>query len=442
MTNTIYALSTLYGKSAIAVIRVSGDSALNSLVALTKNKTLTPRLATLCNLYDDSNNIVDKAVVIYFPKNNSYSGEHLVEYHIHGSTAVINEMLNLLSKCHNHRMAEKGEFSKQALLNNKLNLLEVESVLDLIEAETSIQREQALRGLGGDINKKYDFWYQELLEALALLESTIDFSDQDIPDNLFDLIDSKVKNILNAINVEIEKSLKSKIHKIREGFSVAIIGAPNVGKSSLINYLSNKDVAIVSSIAGTTRDIIEVFLDIEGFAVSLFDSAGIRIAQDEIESIGIKKALLKANDADIKIVMIDATNLETYDVIKNHIDENTFVLCNKIDMVEQAPKIDLPNLHFVSVEKNIGLIEFKTSLAKKLYNISGIKDSPMILNQRHKDILLSCSKSLNNYFTTTDELTLRAFYLREAINSFSMLFGKVDVENMLGIIFNKFCIGK
>jgi tRNA modification GTPase len=280
------------------------------------------------------------------------------------------------------------------------------------------------------------------MEALALLESTIDFSDQDIPDNLFDLVDSKVKKILNLIKLEIEKAIKSKINKIREGFSIAIIGAPNVGKSSLINYLSNRDVAIVSSIAGTTRDIIEVFLDIEGFAVSLFDSAGIRISQDEIESIGIKKALNKAQEADIKIVVIDATNMVSYEEIKSQIDENTFVLCNKLDLVLNKPSLPLDNVYWVSVEKNIGLDIFKKDLAKRLSDISGIKESPLILNQRHKEILTNCAKSIKSYCEDNQDITIKAFYLREAVNAFGLLFGKLNVEDLLGVIFNKFCIGK
>ena len=444
--NTIYALSTLYGKSAIAIIRVSGESAFLSFEKLCKKNSITPNKTLLTNIYDMDGEILDKAIVIYFPKTKSYSGEELFEYHIHGSTSIINTILEILSTIHNHRLANPGEFTKQALLNNKIDLLEAESILDLINSETKIQRKQALRGIEGDINKKYNAWYNELLEALAEIEATIDFSDQELPPNLFEILDSKIIKVYEEIKQELNKSTKNNIQKLRDGFKIAIFGAPNVGKSSLINYLSSKDVAIVSSIAGTTRDIIEVFLDINGFPALLYDSAGIRISSDEIEIEGIKRAINLAQVADIKILVIDANNLESYHNLKEHIDDNTFVLVNKIDLLDASQLQDkfknINNLYFISIKDKLGLQEFKNALAKYLTQISGINENPIILQARHKEIIIECEKSLSFATNEKNDIIIKSFYLRNALNNLSQIFGKINIEEVLGLIFNKFCIGK
>ncbi len=444
--NTIYALSTLYGTSAIAIIRVCGDSAFLSFEKLCKKKSITHNKATLSNIYDESEEILDKAIIIYFPKEKSYNGEDIFEYHIHGSTSIIKTMLEILSKIPNHRLADRGEFTKIALLNNKINLLEAESLLDLIHSQTPIQRKQALRGMLGDVNKKYNDWYNELLESLAEIEATIDFSDQDLPENLFEILDNKIIKVYKEIQAELNKSKNNNIKQIREGFKIAILGAPNVGKSSLINYLSSKDVAIVSQIAGTTRDVIEVFLDINGFPALLYDSAGIRITNDEIENKGIAKAIDLANQADIKIVVIDANNMNTYEEMKQYIDKNTFILLNKIDLVDKKNLKEIfkniANLHFVSIKNQQGLSDFKTALGDYLATISGINESPIILQSRHKEIIQNCEKNLYLTINEKNDIIIKSFHLRNAINNLSQIFGKIDIEEVLGLIFNKFCIGK
>ena len=287
---TIYALSSGSGTSGIATIRVSGKLAKKVVEQLTKSQIPEPRIATLKKINNiNTNELIDEGIIIWFPGPNSYTGEDMAEFHVHGSLAVVQAIQNSISEIEGCRIAEPGEFTKIAFQNNKINLLKAESIADLISSETEIQRRQAVKIMTGKSAERFNFWRDGLVKVLANVEAKIDFPDEDLPEDILKNIKTKVNEIKN----EIKKTLNDQKvgERIREGFKIAIVGPPNAGKSSLLNYLSNKEAAIVSEIAGTTRDVIEVHLNINGLPVIISDTAGIRSSKDEIEKKGIKLAL-------------------------------------------------------------------------------------------------------------------------------------------------------
>ena len=301
---TIYALSSGSGTSGIATIRVSGKLAKKVVEQLTNSQIPEPRIATLKKINNiNTNELIDEGIIIWFPGPNSYTGEDMAEFHVHGSLAVVQAIQNSISEIEGCRIADPGEFTKIAFQNNKINLLKAESIADLISSETEIQRRQAVKIMTGKSAERFNFWRDGLVKVLANVEAKIDFPDEDLPEDILKNIKTKVNEIKN----EIKKTLNDQKvgERIREGFKIAIVGPPNAGKSSLLNYLSNKEAAIVSEIAGTTRDVIEVHLNINGLPVIISDTAGIRSSKDEIEKKGIKLALQKAEDADLNIVIIE-----------------------------------------------------------------------------------------------------------------------------------------
>ncbi|MDC0401017.1 tRNA uridine-5-carboxymethylaminomethyl(34) synthesis GTPase MnmE, partial [Candidatus Pelagibacter sp.] len=305
---TIYALSTGPGISGIAVIRVSGLEAKKAIELLTKKNLPSPKVATLRKISKiNTSELIDEGLVLWFPGPESYTGEDMAEFHIHGSKAVIEAMQASISKIDNCRLAEPGEFTKLAFQNGKIDLLKAESIADLISSETEIQRQQAIKIMTGNSAKKFNDLRDKLLKILSNVEAKIDFPDEDLPEEVFKNIK---KTSVEAV-INIKKILKDqKVGEIiREGFKIAILGPPNVGKSTLLNQLSKRNAAIVSEIAGTTRDVIETHFNIDGYPVVVSDTAGIRESADEIEQKGIKLALEKAVDADLKLVVLESKNL-------------------------------------------------------------------------------------------------------------------------------------
>ena len=284
---TIYALSSGPGISGIAVIRVSGNKTKEIISSITKGNLPQVKVATLKKFINPKNgDLIDEGLIIFFKKPNSYTGEDMAEFQVHGSKAVVQEILSVLEQFDDCRLAEPGEFTKLAFQNNKINLLKAESVGDLIAAETELQRKQAIRIMSGISSKKFNFWREELIKILADVEAKIDFPDEDLPDETSKKIKTRCEKIKNEIGTVLDDNKTGEI--IREGFKIAIIGPPNVGKSSLLNYLSKREVAIVSEKAGTTRDVIETYLDLEGIPIIISDTAGIRESSDEIEKKGVK----------------------------------------------------------------------------------------------------------------------------------------------------------
>ena len=442
---TIYALSTGPGISGVAIIRVSGKQTKNVIKQLTNKSLPKPRLATLRKINKiNSSELIDEGIVLWFPGPESYTGEDMAEFHIHGSKAVIDALQSTISKLENCRLAEPGEFTKLAFQNGKINLLKAESIADLISSETEIQRRQAIKIMSGASADKFNELRENLLEILSHVEAKIDFPDEDLPDDIYDNIKktsgkiiSKIKKILTDQKVG---------ERIREGFKIAILGPTNVGKSSLLNLLSNRDVAIVSEIAGTTRDVIETHLNIDGYPVVISDTAGIRESKDEIEKKGIKLAFNKAENADLKIIVIDAKTVDFKGFLEDFIDDNSILVVNKSDLIDKelSSKIKKLNPILISVKNNLNLNVLILKIKDKLKSKFIENEDVLITRTRHRNHLEQCLECLINFEKKNkiEDFDKAAEDLRLATRHLGMIVGKVDVEEILGSIFNNFCIGK
>tara|TARA_Y100001958_G_C21201213_1_gene527838 strand:+ start:354 stop:1682 length:1329 start_codon:yes stop_codon:yes gene_type:complete len=441
---TIYALSSGAGLSGVAVIRISGSETEKVILTLTKKVLPTPRVATLRKIFScKSNDLIDEGIIIWFPGPNSYTGEDMAEFHIHGSKSVIQAILDNLSKIENCRLAEAGEFTKIAFYNEKINLLKAEGIGDLIASETEIQRKQALKIISGKNSYKFNSWREILLKNLANFEAKIDFPDEDLP---IDILKNTKKDI-DVVRSEIKKTLNdSKVgERIREGFKIAILGPTNVGKSSLLNYFSNREVAIVSEIAGTTRDVIEVHLNIDGFPVVMSDTAGIRRSEDEIEKKGIKLALKRAQDADLNIVVFEPKSVDFSHFFKSLDLKKSIFVVNKSDLdLKKSEELEQYNPISISIKNETNIDQLISQIKKNLQiKFVNIEDTT-ITRERHRQQLMQCASHLDNFFKKESEndFDKAAEDLRLATRHLGMLVGKVDVEEILGSIFNDFCIGK
>ena len=442
---TIYALSTGSGISGIAVIRVSGKNTPEVIRKLTGSKLPTPRMATLKKFNKNGGKeLIDEGVVIWFPGPNSYTGEDLAEFHVHGSRAVISAMHLAISNVKNCRLAEPGEFTKKAFQNGRINLLKAESIADLISAETEIQRKQALKIMSGKSSDQFNKWRKNLLKILSHVEAKIDFPDENLPKNIIQEIQKTSNLVLN----EIKKTLNDQKvgERIREGFKIAIIGPPNSGKSSLLNYFSKRDVAIVSEIAGTTRDIIETHLNLDGYPVIVSDTAGIRSSKNEIERKGIKIALKRAEDADLKLVIVSAVNVDFSAVLKGLLTKNAILVVNKSDLLKRKINNKLKKYEhiLISIKNDSNLNKLIKKIKSKLKNKFTNTEDILITRERHRQNLLNCVQHLHEFKKkkSAHDLDKAAEDLRLATRHLGMIVGKVDVEELLGSIFNDFCIGK
>jgi len=442
---TIYALSSGPGISGIAVIRVSGKDTAEVVKKITGTKLPPPKVATLTKFNKNgTKELIDEGVIIWFPAPNSYTGEDLAEFHVHGSRAVINVMHSSISKIKNCRLAEPGEFTKRAFQNGKINLLKAESIADLISSETEIQRRQALKIMSGKSSDKFNSWREKLLKILSHIEAKIDFPDEDLPKNII----NEIQKTSNSILMQINKTLNDQKvgERIREGFKIAIIGPTNAGKSSLLNYLSKRDVAIVSEIAGTTRDVIETHLNLDGYPVVISDTAGIRDSKNEIEKKGIKIALNRAEDADLKLVIISAKNVGLTKVLGSLLTENAILVINKSDLLRGKlnNKFKKYDHVLISIKKNLNLNKLISKIKNKLKNQFINSENVLITRERHRQNLINCVKHLQKFQKkkSIQDFDKAAEDLRLATRHLGMIVGKVDVEELLGSIFNDFCIGK
>jgi tRNA modification GTPase len=442
---TIYALSTGPGISGVAIIRLSGKDSLNVIKALTHKDLPPPRNVALRKIFKpNSKDLIDEGLIMWFAGPESYTGEDMAEIHIHGSKAVIDVLHASISKIENCRLAEPGEFTKLAFQNGKIDLLQAESIADLISSETEIQRQQAIKIMNGKSAVQFNFLREKLLKILSHVEAKIDFPDEDLPNNISD----EIKNSSREIIKKIEKILNDqKIgERIREGFKIAIIGPTNAGKSSLLNYLSNRDVAIVSEIAGTTRDVIETHLNIDGYPVIVSDTAGIRESKNEIEKKGIKLSLNRAEEADLKLVVVDAKKLDFSDVLKGLLDQNSILVINKSDLLrgDIDPEIKKLNHVLISIKENLNTDELISKIKNNLKNKFITNDDILITRERHRQHLEQCLEHLKNFNKKNEDedFDKAAEDLRLATRHIGMIVGKVDVEEILGSIFNDFCIGK
>ena len=442
---TIYALSSGPGISGIAVISVSGEKTIEVIKKVTGLKLPPPRVATLRKFNKNGQKgLIDEGVIIWFPGPYSYTGEDLAEFHVHGSRAVISAMHAAISKVKGCRIAEAGEFTKRAFLNNRISLLKAESIGDLISSETEIQRKQALKIMSGASSDKFNLWREKLLKILSYIEAKIDFPEEDLPKNIF----KEIEITSNSILVEIKKTLKDQNvgERIREGFKIAILGPPNSGKSSLLNYLSKRDVAIVSEIAGTTRDVIETHLNLDGYPVVISDTAGIRNSKNEIEKKGIKIALRRAEDADLKLVIISSKNSNFTSILEGLLSKNAILVINKSDLVKRKinNKYKKHECISISIKKDLNLNKLIKKIRNKLKNKFTKSGEILITRERHRQNLIDCVYHLENFKKKKAESDFdkAAEDLRLASRHLGMIVGKVDVEELLGNIFKDFCIGK
>ncbi len=444
--DTIFALASAHGRAGIAVIRISGPGAVAVASALSGREAFTPRYAHFAALRDpDDGTLLDQGLVIFFPAPHSYTGEDVIELHVHGGTALIRRMLAVLGRQSGMRLAEAGEFTRRAFEHGRLDLIEAEGVRDLIDAETDAQRQLALRQLEGEISRQYDKWRQELINILAWLEAEIDFADEDLPDDLSRRSEDKIRDLTGRMREQLAAA--EGVEMIRQGYRIALIGRPNVGKSSLMNALARRDVAIVSDIAGTTRDVLETRLDLKGYLVDLVDTAGQHETDDPLEKIGVSRARAAARSASLNLLIVDATQPVDRELLDSYRDERLIVLINKTDRPDadirahQAilREIGIPGL-CLSARTGEGIDDLMHMLETRVVDALSAQSS-VVIRQRHRQALSAALSALEQCLNV-NEITMRAEDIRMAMRYIGSITGVVDVEEILDVVFRDFCIGK
>ena len=438
---TICALASGPLPSAIAIIRVSGPATRLIGESLLENGLPEPRRAELEVIRDQSGARIDEGLVLFMPGPASYTGEDVLELYLHGGAGVVAHALEALTNFDGVRLAEPGEFTRRAFEAGKLDLTQAEGVADLIEAQTRAQKEQALKQLDGVLSDAYSRWREQLTEALALLEVSIDFSDEgDAPGST----DSPVLALLRGLDQEIEAALADDRvgERIRDGFRIAIIGPPNAGKSTLLNRFAGRDAAIVSHLPGTTRDVIEVRLSLAGMIVWLVDTAGMREADDAIEVEGVRRATRAAEEADLRLILVDGTAPDTLKTVSKFQRPHDLLIANKRD-VTGFQKVNTAIA--ISAETGEGMDELETKITQWLASKTSGSEAPVITRSRHRDGLtrgLDHIKSAIASLEQSEGAELVAEDVRLASRALSSLIGEIGVEDVLGSVFSSFCIGK
>ncbi|HEV8391867.1 MAG TPA: tRNA uridine-5-carboxymethylaminomethyl(34) synthesis GTPase MnmE [Dongiaceae bacterium] len=439
MSNTIYALATPAGRSGVAVVRVSGPDARAALAALTARELPKPRVAALRRLIAKDDVPIDDALVLWFPAPRSFTGEDVAELHLHGGPAVIAATLAALSAQQGLRLAEPGEFTRRAFDHDKLDLAQVEGIADLIAAETEMQRRQALRQAEGALSRRLESWRADLMRVLARLEAYIDFPDEDLPQQLLSSINLEIQQIGETLAAELAGHAAE---RLRDGLTIAIVGAPNVGKSSILNKLAQREAAIVSSIAGTTRDVIEVRMDIAGYPVTLADTAGLRATADEIEAEGVRRALNRAEHADLKLLVFDGGAWPGIDPeTAKLIDDEALCVLNKADLLREPEPVAVAGRAVLklSCKTGLGLESLVGEIAAAAKGAMG--GAEILTRARHRAAVEEAKAALDRA-EVAGQLELKAEDLRLAVRAIGRIAGRVDVEDVLDLIFREFCIGK
>ncbi len=443
--DTIFALSSAAGAAGVAVIRLSGANASAALEALA-GRVPPPRRATVAGLADPGDGgPLDRALVLWFPGPASFTGEDVVEFHCHGGRAVIDGVLGALGRLPGLRMAEPGEFSRRAFVNGKLDLTAAEGLADLVAAETAAQRRQALRQLDGALGALYEGWRERLVRALAFTEAALDFADEDLPDDAVDEARRDAAEVARAIDAHLADGARGE--RLRAGAEVAVVGPPNAGKSSLVNRLARRDAAIVSATPGTTRDVIEVRLDLDGVPVTVADTAGLREARDEIEREGVRRAAARARAADRVLAVFDASSWPRLDTaILKTFGCGGIVVLNKCDLLSDEAVRALPDRVAgwpavrTSCRTGAGLDRLVDTLVSELGG-AGDAEEPPLTRARHRNVLERCALALAHY-EAAEAPELAAEDLRDGARALGRITGRTDVEDVLDSIFASFCIGK
>ena len=431
--DTIFSSASSSQKSAIKVIRVSGSET-KKIPKIFSFKVTKPRVASLRKIYDHNQNIIDKALIIYFPGPNTVTGEDIIEFHIHGSTMIEKKIYEVLTKTKRFRLASRGEFTKRAFLNGILDLTQAEGLNDLINSETENQLKVSMSQYEGALSSKINLWRDEVVWLLSKLEALIDFSDEELPPELEQTFNSKVSKILEDMEMALKYSNYGE--RIRNGFVITLLGRPNVGKSSLINHLSNKRVAIVTDEAGTTRDVIEVTMDFEGFPVILNDTAGVRSTKSEVEKIGVKTALEKAELSDLILILSDNEDFSIPELKST---------CKKILVHTKSDLKIIPNkgVHNISVKQNLGIDKLIKSIVNHLESLAPKQDA-FLTRKRHKESIKRSVYLLDDLqkFDLNVNPEIASENLRIIAKEIGSITNIIDVEEILDDIFSSFCIGK
>ena len=427
--DTIYAMSSAQGRAGVSTIRVSGPDAWFACEVICGDVP-PARTASVRSMRNSEDDILDRGLVLTFGEGASFTGEESVEFQVHGSIAVVSAILETLAGIKGLRLADAGEFTRRALDNGRLDLAQVEGLADLIDAETEAQRKQALRVFSGELGARADEWRRKLIRAAALMEATIDFADEDVPVDVSPEVSTLITSVIGDLKHEIVGIRASE--RIRTGFEVAIIGSPNVGKSTLLNRLAGRDAAITSDVAGTTRDVIEVRMDIAGLPVTLLDTAGLRDTDDRIEALGVDLARKRAAAADLRVFLVDPDDRVSFEP-----EEDDVVLVAKGDIQSG----DFPSISGLTGEGVDDLVDLISQVLSVRASGAGIAT-----RARHRDAMVRGSAALDAALNLLagDEHSadLAAEELRSAVRSLDSLVGRVDVESVLDEIFSSFCLGK
>lgn len=442
---TIFALSSASGRAGVAIVRISGPQAGLALNVMTPARP-KPRVAGGRRvLHPKTGEVLDRGIVLWFPAPNSFTGEDVAELQLHGGRAVVAAVLAALGEIPGLRMAEPGEFARRAFEAGKIDLAQAEGLADLIDAETEGQRRQALRQAGGALSSLYDGWRTSLIDACAMVEAAIDFSDEgDVGDRAFAQAQGIVETLLAAIRHHLDDGRRGEI--MRDGFHVVLAGAPNVGKSSLLNALARRDAAIVSEEAGTTRDVIEVRLDLNGVPVIISDTAGLRVADGAVEREGIRRSIARARAADLVLWLTDDRDpqaLPPEDL--RGLADRTLLVLNKLDLLERGgAKLVLPDdILALSVATGPGLSELVARIGGIAAERAGSGEDAGITQIRHRQLIETCAGHLETFLREPSfQVEVRAEDLRAAVSALGRITGRVDVEDVLDQVFGRFCIGK
>ncbi len=457
---TIFALASGQARAGIAVLRLSGAQAGDALTRLSGKALPEPRRATRVALRDpNTGDVLDHALALWFPQPASFTGEAVVELHVHGGPAVVKGVLESLSHLPGLRPAEPGEFTRRAFDNGRLDLTAVEGLADLVQAETAAQRRLALRQVEGALGERYEAWRDGLLQALAGVEAAIDFADEELPLEILNSAREVTAKILREIRAHLDDGHCGE--RLRDGLRIVLLGAPNAGKSTLLNALARREAAIVSDSPGTTRDVIEVAMDIDGFAVTFADTAGLRETQTPVEQEGVDRARARAGDADLKLALFDsgtgdATGVERDAETQNVVDDNTLILLTKCDLRGESDKPTPTDAtaFFISAKTGAGMAALLKRLKKEIAaRMQGSETMPLT-RLRHRRGLEECADALARFLRfkehvegeraeeQANEIALAAEDLRLGVRALGRLTGRVDVEDVLDRLFAEFCIGK
>ncbi|MFN3076078.1 MAG: tRNA uridine-5-carboxymethylaminomethyl(34) synthesis GTPase MnmE [Alphaproteobacteria bacterium] len=443
MTDTIYALSTARGIAGIAVVRLSGPRSSAVSQRICGCVMPPPRTAKVVSYRDPGNGeLLDRGILVWFPGPGSYTGEDVAEFHVHGSQAVVSGILEVLARQEDLRLSEPGEFTKRAFYNEKFDLTSAEAVHDLVHSETAAQRRLALSQMEGSLYRLYEAWRSELIYIQGLLEATIDFSDEPLPDSIDAEISSRIQDLVKSISTHLDDNNRGE--KIRSGINVVLLGRPNSGKSTLFNRLCGRSAAIVSSIPGTTRDVIEARMDIDGFPVVINDTAGLRETENEIETEGVRRAFLKAAESDLNVFVLDGTSdIEDALAIMPDLDDRTVLVANKSDLIP----VDCRNsetkypLIYVSALTGEGIPQLLNQLGDQIKSAYVVSEAPVMTRHRHRVAIEACCQALKRTLGGGAP-EMMAEDLRLASTNLGRLTGRIDIEDVLDAIFGEFCIGK